>query len=134
MNTTSGIITLKINEWSNYFSNFHFQTVTKLIISGFVPPLPYLPFSCTVTELHLFLPAYSMPHFESKHTLHEVSNQIGELVCNFAIENNMTVMSTHFQHKTIHKGTWTSPDHSLYFQSDYARSCIHTIVLLRMST
>jgi hypothetical protein len=54
-----------------------------------------------------------------KHTLHEVSNQTGELVCNFAIENNMTVMSTQFQHKTIHKGTWTSPNFTTVNQIDH---------------
>ena len=48
-----------------------------------------------------------------KHTLHEVSNQNGELICNFAMENNMTVMSTQFQRKTIHKGTCTSPQLTL---------------------
>ena len=45
-----------------------------------------------------------------KNTLHDISNQNGEMVCNFAIESNLTVMSTQFQHKTIHKGTWISPD------------------------
>jgi hypothetical protein len=45
-----------------------------------------------------------------KHTLHDVSNQNLEMVCNFAIENNMTVISTQFQCKTIHKGTWISPE------------------------
>jgi hypothetical protein len=45
-----------------------------------------------------------------KHTLHDISNQSGEMVCNFAIENNLTVMSTQFQHKTIHKGSWILPD------------------------
>ena len=54
-----------------------------------------------------------------KHMLHEVSNQNGELVCNFAVENNMTVMSTQFQHKTIHKGTWTSPDFTTVNQIDH---------------
>jgi hypothetical protein len=44
-----------------------------------------------------------------KHTLHNVSKQNGEMVCNFAIENNMTVMIIQFQHETIHKGTWISP-------------------------
>jgi exonuclease III len=38
-----------------------------------------------------------------KHTLHDVSNQNGEKICNFAFENNMTVMSTQFKHKIIHK-------------------------------
>jgi hypothetical protein len=54
-----------------------------------------------------------------KHTLHEVSNQNGELVCRFAVENNMTVMSTLFQHKTIYKGTWTSPDFTTVNQIDH---------------
>jgi hypothetical protein len=32
------------------------------------------------------------------------------MVCSFAVENNMTVMSTQFQHEAVHKGTWISPD------------------------
>jgi len=31
-----------------------------------------------------------------KNILHDISNQNGEMVCNFAIENNLTVMSTQF--------------------------------------
>jgi hypothetical protein len=54
-----------------------------------------------------------------KHTLHQISNQNGELVCNFAIENNLTVMSTQFQHKRIHKGTSTSPNFTTVNQIDY---------------
>jgi exonuclease III len=40
-----------------------------------------------------------------KHTLHELSNRNGEVLLEFAIDNNLTVMSTQFQHKRIHKGT-----------------------------
>jgi len=54
-----------------------------------------------------------------KNTLHDVSTQNGEMVCNFAIENNLTVMSTQFQHKTIHKGTWISPDLTTVNQIDH---------------
>jgi len=54
-----------------------------------------------------------------KNTLHDISNQNGEMVCNFAIENNMTVMNTQFQHKTIHKGTWISPDLTTANQTDH---------------
>jgi hypothetical protein len=54
-----------------------------------------------------------------KHTLHDISNQNGEMVCNFAIENNMTVMSTGFQHKTIQKGTWISPELTTVNQIDH---------------
>jgi hypothetical protein len=54
-----------------------------------------------------------------KNTLHNISNQNGEMVCNFTIENNITVMSTQFQHKTIHKGTWILPDLTTVSQIDH---------------
>jgi endonuclease/exonuclease/phosphatase family metal-dependent hydrolase len=54
-----------------------------------------------------------------KHTLHDVSNRNGKTVCNFAIENTMTIMSTQFQHKTIHKGTWISPELTTVNQIDH---------------
>jgi len=41
------------------------------------------------------------------------------MVCNFAIENNFTVMSTQFQHKTIHNGMWISPDLTTINQIDH---------------
>jgi exonuclease III len=36
--------------------------------------------------------AYS--HISGMHTVHGFSNQNGEMVCNFAIQNNMIIMST----------------------------------------
>jgi hypothetical protein len=44
------------------------------------------------------------------YTLPDSSNHNGEMVCNLAIQNNMIVMSTQYQHKGIHKGTWIAPD------------------------
>jgi exonuclease III len=41
------------------------------------------------------------------HSLHNISNENGELVANYAISNDMFLISTNFQHKTIHTGTWT---------------------------
>jgi len=41
------------------------------------------------------------------------------MICNFAIENNMAVRNTQFQYKTIHKGTWISPDLTTVNQIDH---------------
>ncbi|PSN45867.1 hypothetical protein C0J52_19674 [Blattella germanica] len=54
-----------------------------------------------------------------KHTLHEITNQNGEYLCQFVTENDMIVMSTQFQHKKIHKGTWMSPDNNTITQIDH---------------
>jgi exonuclease III len=55
----------------------------------------------------------------SKHTLHEISNRNGEWVCEYTIANNMKIISTYYQHKRIHKGTWTSPDGNTLNQTDH---------------
>jgi exonuclease III len=62
-------------------------------------------------------PAYQK--LTGKHTLHEENNRNGELLCDFAAANNMIVMSTQFQHKRIHKGTWRSPDQDTINQIDH---------------
>jgi len=62
-------------------------------------------------------PAYQK--ITGKHTLHEEINRNGELLCDFAAANNMLVMSTQFQHKQIHKGTWRSPYHNIVNQIDH---------------
>jgi hypothetical protein len=54
-----------------------------------------------------------------KYTLHEETNRNGELLCDFATANNMIVMSTKFQHKQIHTGTWKSPDQNTKNQIDH---------------
>ena len=53
-----------------------------------------------------------------KHTLHELSNSNGEVLLEFALGNNLKVMSTQFQHK-IHKGTWLAPDQMTLNQTDH---------------
>jgi hypothetical protein len=45
-----------------------------------------------------------------KYSFHEENTKNGELLCFNSIENDVGKMSTYFQHKTIHKGTWTVPD------------------------
>ena len=46
-----------------------------------------------------------------RHTLHNTSNKNGKMVAYYAINNGMFLISTNFQHKKIHTGMWTSPDH-----------------------
>jgi hypothetical protein len=43
-------------------------------------------------------------------SLHEISNENGDTVVNFATPENLAVKSTMFPHHKIHKYTWTSPE------------------------
>jgi hypothetical protein len=43
-------------------------------------------------------------------SLHEINNDNGVRVVNFATSKNLIVKSTLFPHCNIHKYTWTSPD------------------------
>jgi hypothetical protein len=52
-------------------------------------------------------------------TLHEISNNNGALVVNFATSKNLTVESTTFPHRNIHTFTWTSPDGKTPNQIDH---------------
>jgi len=54
-----------------------------------------------------------------KYTLHKLSNSNGEMLLEFALGNNLKVMSTHFQHKKIHKCTWLAPDQMTLNQIDH---------------
>jgi hypothetical protein len=51
--------------------------------------------------------------------LHEVSNDNGVRVVNFATSKNLIVKSTIFTHRDIHKHTWTSPDSVTQNQIDH---------------
>jgi hypothetical protein len=42
--------------------------------------------------------------------LHEISNDNGIRLVNLATSKNLTVKSTMFPHRNIHKYAWTSPD------------------------
>jgi hypothetical protein len=52
-------------------------------------------------------------------SLHEISNDNGVRVVNFAVSKNLTVKSTMFPHRNIHKVTWTSPDGTMHKQIDH---------------
>jgi hypothetical protein len=48
-----------------------------------------------------------------KQSLHKNTNDNGYRLIQFAALNNMVIGSTMFQHKNIHKSTWTAPDRSV---------------------
>jgi hypothetical protein len=51
--------------------------------------------------------------------LHEISNYNGVRVVNFETSKSLTIKSTMFLHRNIHKFTWTSPDGKVYSQIDH---------------
>jgi hypothetical protein len=50
---------------------------------------------------------------------HEISNDNGVRVVNFARSKNLVVKSTTFSHRSIHKYAWTSPDGQTHNQIDH---------------
>jgi hypothetical protein len=52
-------------------------------------------------------------------SLHEISNDNGVRLINFATSKNLRVKSTMFPHRNIHKYTWTSPDGKTHNQIDH---------------
>ena len=54
-----------------------------------------------------------------KESLHQVSNDNGARIVNFATSKNLVVKSTMFPHRSIHKYTWTSPDGKTHNQIDH---------------
>jgi hypothetical protein len=61
-------------------------------------------FSAKVVREDIFKPTIE------NESLHANSNDNGVRVVNFATSKNLTVNSTMFPHRNIHKVTWTSPD------------------------
>jgi hypothetical protein len=49
-------------------------------------------------------------HNVDRYSLHEVSNDNGMRLTDFAVSRNMVISSVIFPHKDIHKETWISPD------------------------
>jgi endonuclease/exonuclease/phosphatase family metal-dependent hydrolase len=52
-------------------------------------------------------------------SLHEIRNDNGVRLVNFAISKNLRVKSTMFPHPNIHKYTWTSTDGKTHNQIDH---------------
>jgi len=52
-------------------------------------------------------------------SLHQVSNDNGVGIVNFATSKNLVAQNTMFPHRDIHKYTWTSPDGKTHNQIEY---------------
>jgi hypothetical protein len=52
-------------------------------------------------------------------SLHEIRNDIGVRLVNFATSKNLRVKSRMFPHRNIHKYTWTSPDGKAHNEIDH---------------
>jgi hypothetical protein len=52
-------------------------------------------------------------------SLHEISNDNGVRIVNFVTSTNLTVKSTIFPYRTIHKCTWSSPKGKTRNQIDH---------------
>jgi endonuclease/exonuclease/phosphatase family metal-dependent hydrolase len=52
-------------------------------------------------------------------SLHEISNDNGVRLVNFATSKNLRVKSTMFPHRNIHKYTWMPPDGNTHSQIDH---------------
>jgi hypothetical protein len=53
------------------------------------------------------------------HSSHDESNGTGEQLKHFAVQQRMKIGGTLFPHKSIHKGTWRSPDGRTVNQIDH---------------
>jgi hypothetical protein len=52
-------------------------------------------------------------------SLHEISNDSGVRVVNFATSKNLAAKSTMYHHRKIHKHTWTYPERNTHNQIDH---------------
>jgi hypothetical protein len=67
-------------------------------------------FNATVGREDIFNPTIG------NECLHEICNEIGIRVVNFATYKSLIVKPTMFLHCSIHKYTWTSPDANTHNQ------------------
>jgi hypothetical protein len=53
------------------------------------------------------------------YSLHDISNENGDLAANYAISSDMFLISANFQLKKILIGTWISPGHQTVNKIDH---------------
>jgi endonuclease/exonuclease/phosphatase family metal-dependent hydrolase len=86
-----------------------FPTITILIIMKIL----FGDFNAKVGREDIFKPTIG------NESLHEISNDNGVRVVNFATSKNLIVKSTMIPHCNIHTFTWTSPDGKTHNQIDH---------------
>jgi hypothetical protein len=60
-----------------------------------------------------------MKDVAGKYTIHDTSNENGQMLGYFATRNKLKIKSTCFPHKLIHLGTWKAPDNITVNQIDH---------------
>nr|XP_042895535.1 craniofacial development protein 2-like [Parasteatoda tepidariorum] len=111
------------------FINFHAPTEDKYGAEKelFYEELHRLYNSCPKNDVKIFLgDANAKIGVEKEfrpviggYSLHDISNDNGKRLIDFATDHNMVIPSTMFQHKRIHKMTWKSPNGNTYNQIDH---------------
>jgi len=84
---------------------YHFPTYHMKILLG--------DFNAKVERENIFKPTIGIE------SLHQLSNDNGMRILNFATSKNLVVKSTMFPHRNVHKYTWTSPDGKTHNQIDH---------------
>jgi hypothetical protein len=87
-----------------------------LFVSG--RSIKYLLISLHMTDITLLAEIPFKPTIGNESS-HEISNDNGVRVVNFATSKNLVVKCTMFPHRSIHKYTWTSPDGKTHNQIDH---------------
>ena len=63
-----------------------------------------------VGEMNAKVSKEPLTPWTGKYSLHEISNENGERLCDFASSRDLVISSTMFPHKNIHLQTWISTD------------------------
>jgi hypothetical protein len=107
--------TVFMRNWSRFFYHFPKYRI-KILLEVF---------NAKVGRKNIFKPTIG------NESLHQDSNDNGVRTVNFATSKNLVFKSTMFQHRNIHKYTWTSPDGQTHNQIDHifiGRRC-HSSIL-----
>ncbi|XP_065568745.1 uncharacterized protein LOC136032350 [Artemia franciscana] len=89
-------------------------------LQSIVAEIPRHDIICVVGDLNVKVGYFRnyCPEITGKHEIGDM-NENRALLVDFALNNDLVIRGTLFQHKTIHKYTWTSPDGRMCNQIDH---------------